>query len=334
MTRQTISVIVPAYRAATTLADCLTALSQQSLPPDELIVIDDASPDETAVIAQQFVTQHSVDAQQFPIILIQMPQNQGAAAARNAGIAQATGDIICCTDADCIPTSDWLANLIRPLADPTIMAAKGIYATQQTSPVARFVQIEYEDKYDFMAAHMRQTGSIDFIDTYAATYRRQVLLDVGGFNEAMTYLEDQELSFRLAAKGHKMVFEPTAIVHHHHSDKVWHYARKKFVIAYWKAATIRRHPEKLRQDSHTPQIMKVQMILSMLFGASLVISVLFPLFFVITAVLFLLFLSTTIPFVQKAWPKDRQVAILSPILLLIRAVALSLGYMWGLIKKS
>ena len=143
-------------------------------------------------------------------------ERRGAAAARNSGLQAARGEFVCFTDADCAPKSDWLREILAPFSDQAISGCKGTYATKQKEIVARFVQIEYEDKYDRLAKQKR----IDFIDTYSAAYRKQVLLDQDGFDEQFTYLEDQELSFRLAAKGYEMVFHPAAVVYHRHADSL------------------------------------------------------------------------------------------------------------------
>src|SRR5213079_2963542 len=95
---------------------------------------------------------------------------------------------------------EWLEQLVHPFLESShsvrpVVGVKGTYLTHQRSLVARFVQQEYEYKYD----HMARLPEIDFIDTYSAAYCRQVLLDNGGFETAFSTpsVEDQELSFRL-----------------------------------------------------------------------------------------------------------------------------------------
>ena len=325
-----ISVIIPAHNAATTLPNCLTALAQQTIPPDqyEVIVVDDGSVDETAVITRQ-----------SPAHLIRHEQKRGAAAARNSGLQAAQGDLVCFTDADCQPDQDWIAQITAPLRQQAdVIGSKGIYGCRQPQLVARFVQIEYEDKYDLL----RGQEYIDFIDTYSAAYRRDILLANNGFDENVFYVEDQELSFRLAARGYKMVFQPQARVYHHHSDTVAKYGRKKFMIGYWKAQIIRRFPNRAVKDSHTPQVLKLQMLLMAaalgLAGLGLMAAFLWPAMGSLLAGLLLLTLllfgATTIPFVQKAWPKDKRVAIAAPPLLGLRALALGFGYGWGLLRPE
>ncbi|MCA9944073.1 MAG: glycosyltransferase [Anaerolineales bacterium] len=315
-----VSIIIPALNAQDTLPACLQACREQALPAGvhlEIILVDDGSTDRTPEIAEE-----------KNVRLIRHQTRRGAAAARNNGLNVAQGDIILFTDADCVPQPNWVAEMIRPFQDPTIQGCKGIYATQQPELVARFVQIEYEDKYDLLRAQ----PAIDFIDTYSAGYRAAALQAAGGFNEAIRYVEDQELSFRLAAAGHKMVFQETAVVFHQHSDSLPRYFRKKVMIGYWKAQIMRLYPERIIKDSHTPQVLKLQMGLVALCLGTLFASFVLPITFFATVLFLALFVLTTLPFLKKAWPKDQPVCLASPWLLFCRALALGIGYAWGLAR--
>ncbi|MCA9971988.1 MAG: glycosyltransferase, partial [Anaerolineales bacterium] len=214
-----ITVIIPAFNAAATIGACLQALREQTAVPAplEILVVDDGSADATAALARQHGAQ-----------VLQQP-HAGPAAARNRGIHAARGDLLCFTDADCCPAPDWIAEITAPLrADPAIAACKGTYWTDQRALFARFVQLEYEDKYDRLRAYER----ITFLDFYAAACRRQVLLDNDGFDERFPNSEDRELSYRLAARGYQLVFQPSARVGHLHADSLADYFRKKVQNGY------------------------------------------------------------------------------------------------------
>ena len=148
----------------------------------------------------------------------------------------------------------------------------------------------------------------------------------------MACAEDVELSYRLANLGCKLVFNPKAKVIHRHPDSLGDYLRKKFKFAYWRMLSLKKHPNKILADSHTPQSMKVQLLLFPALVASLVLAFDFscagedqfrP--------YFLLALLTTIPFIMKAISKDAAVGFLSPLFLILRSgvqfLGVSLGYL-------
>ncbi len=311
------SVIVPAYNAEKTLPHTLEALRRQTVPPTEyeIIVVDDGSTDRTAQIAEQ-----------FGVRVIRQP-NQGPAAARNTGVQAAQGDIVLFTDADCAPRPDWLERMVAPFQKADIVGSKGAYLTRQRSWMARFVQQEYEDRYD----RMRRFQFIDFIDTYSAAYRKDVFLANGGFDTIFptASVEDQEFSFRLAQKGYKMVFVPEARVYHHHDTSVVEYARRKFYIGYYKALLTRWLPERLITDTHTPPVLKLQLVL-MAFQVTL-----FPLMFWIPLVrgifvgAWLAFYATTVPFLAKIARRDPGVLLPALVYLPVRALALGSGFLAG-----
>jgi hypothetical protein len=228
-----------------------------------------------------------------------------------------------------------------------VAGSKGAYETEQRSLTARFVQQEYEERY----ARMARRESIDFIDTYAAAYRREVLEAVGGFDERyrLPSTEDQELSFRVAERGHRLVFTPDARVGHLHADSPWAYARKKAKIGFYKVATLRRHPGKAVSDSHTPGTLKLQLLLAppVFVGAALALlglaagqglSLGAP-----TAHLARwgalgwlplgAFLLTALPLWLRALRADVGVGLIVPFFVLIRATALGAGVAFGLLRE-
>jgi lipopolysaccharide/colanic/teichoic acid biosynthesis glycosyltransferase/GT2 family glycosyltransferase len=316
MMPQSVTVVIPAYNAARSLPDCLAALARQTRPPDEVIVVDDGSTDDTAGAACRLGA------------AVVRQANTGPAVARNAGVAAARGDLVLFTDADCAPWPDWVERMCRPFDDPDVAGAKGAYRTRQSSLVARFVQQEYAAKYRRTARYR----SIDFVDTYAAAYRRDVFLQNGGFNPGFTRaaMEDHEFSSRLARKGHRLVFLPDAIVEHRHPTTIDGYFRRKYWVGYWKAVMLRHLPEKTLTDSHTLPSQRWQIGLLGLAGLSLAAAVLVgaPAAWLSAACL-ALFGLTALPFLAAVWKHDRPVLLVAPALLAVRAAALGAGLAAG-----
>lgn len=321
MAKPWITVIVPAYNAVTTIDGCLSALLQQTQPLDtyEIVVVVDGPDDGTEEQAQRYGAH----------VLVQ--PHRGPAAARNAGAACARGDVLLFLDADCEPKEDWIEQMVRPFQDPGIVGVKGVFKTRQRSLVARFAQAEYEEKEDRMC----RGQYIDFIDTGSAGYRADVFRENGGFNTDLPGAEDVEFSFRLAAQGYKMVLAKQAVVYHRHPESLAEYLGRKFRYGVWRSFVYYRFPSKMMRDSRTPQAMKVQLGLIFLLAIICLASVLRPFLVTGAVVIVGLFTLSTFPFCLKVARKDPVVAIVSPIMLLLRAVAslagLAVGIGWTLL---
>ena len=322
MGRLRCSVVVPAHNGATHLNECLQALERQSAPQDsfEVIVVEDGETDEGQRLNL------------WPGVRWLQQAHQGPAVARNMGVAAAHGELVLFTDADCAPAPDWVSAMLTPFDDSRVNGVKGVYATDQRSLVARFAQLEYEDKYQRMAGQ----ETIDFIDTYSAGYRRHVLQAAGGFDTRFptASVEDQELSFRLAKAGHRLVFQQTAVVYHQHPATLWAYARRKFRIGYWKVLVHERHPDKLLRDSHTPQVLKLQMLLLAMLLPVVGVGLTAPGRWWLAPAIALALAGSMAPFCWWVWHKDQRVALIAPMLLATRAFSLGFGFAGGLIGQA
>jgi glycosyltransferase involved in cell wall biosynthesis len=312
-----ITVIVPAYNAANTLPLCLVALQKQTYPPDEIIVVNDGSIDETAKVAGAFK------------VKVINQSHQGPAVARNLGLSNAHNDIVLFTDADCEPISTWAAEMLAPFSDPRVVGVKGSYRTHQKENIARLVQYEFEDRYD----RLERQETIDFIDTYAAAFKRTVLNKMGGFDPAFprAVSEDAELSYRLSRAGCRMIFNRDAVVYHCHPRTWKTYIRRKIKFSYWRMMAYRLHPAKVLQDSYTPQLLKVQLALVYLLLGFAGLAICDPAFLIGAVVSLGLLLISAIPFSRRVVQHENSLFIASLAFILVRTLAFSIGVAGGMI---
>ncbi len=319
-----ISVIVPVFNSEKTIGKCLDSLLNQAFPREdyEVIIVDDGSTDSTAQILKGYS------------VKVITQTNRGPATARNVGAEEAKGEILLFTDADCVPSENWVEEMLKPFHDEEVKAVKGAYKTRQKSMVARFSQLEFEERFELL----KKAPSIDMVDTYSAGYRKKGFIHMKGFDTSFPVAnnEDTELSYRMSSQGHKMVFNPNAIVYHlGHSESLKKYAVLKFWRGYWRMVVYKRFPDKMIKDSYTPQTLKLQILFLFLSAACLPLAFLFPPYGKYPFYLMsLFFIFSTFPFTLAVIKKDLLVGIFSPIFLLVRAASIGLGALVGMIGTA
>jgi hypothetical protein len=182
-----ISVVIPAHSAAATVARAILSVQAQTPAPDEILLVDDASEDDTAAIAER-----------LGATTIRLTVRQGAAAARNAGVDAATGDVIAFQDAD----DEWLPDKLArqlPLLENAAFVACGarLFAEDGTDLGPLYDgQIPDEGTESWRGLLARNT-----IATPCVLVWRSAFDAVGGFDPALPVAEDQDLWLRLARHG-------------------------------------------------------------------------------------------------------------------------------------
>jgi hypothetical protein len=185
--RPRVSVVIPAHDAAATLARAIASSRAQQQPPDEVIVVDDASSDDTAALAER-----------LGATTIRLPARAGAAAARNAGIAAAAGDIIAFQDADDEWLPDKLAVQLPLLAGADFVACGACLFDESGKNLGPLYdgEIPREGAEAWRGLLARNT-----IATPCVVAWKAALDAAGGFDPALPVAEDQDLWIRLALRG-------------------------------------------------------------------------------------------------------------------------------------
>ncbi|MGW0507534.1 glycosyltransferase family 2 protein [Micromonospora sp. NPDC003241] len=210
----TVSVIVPTHNSAKTLGACLAAVHRQRHPVTEVIVVDDASTDDTRAVARR-----------FPCRLLVTDHNAGPAAARNRGIRAATGDLMFFLDSDCAPEPDALGNALAVLREqPDVACVHGIYALE---PLFDDGPIE---AYRLTHGHywrLRHVGRVRTTLFAICLIRREVFTTVGLFDEKLRASEDVELGDRMGER-YGIVLTDTVVCRHDDDSRLGALLAKQF----------------------------------------------------------------------------------------------------------
>ena len=199
--KPTISVIVLAYNEQYRLASCLDSLAQQSVLPDEIIVVDNNSTDETAAVAAR-----------YSFVRVIRETKQGIVYARDTGFDAARGDLLIRLDADCQAAPDWISTIVEAFAgDSKLMAANSNYATTELSPNGK-----YWGKWVFSwfrQWHQRHLGITPVLYGSTLILRRSAWSAIRKYLVRARYLsEDIDITLALMEHRQKAAIIPGAIV--------------------------------------------------------------------------------------------------------------------------
>jgi glycosyltransferase involved in cell wall biosynthesis len=199
-----ISIIVPVYNGEATIRTCVEALLGLDYPRDrfEVCIVDNKSVDGTRRIVEG-----------YPVTLLQEAAVQSSYAARNLGIAHASGDVLAFTDADCVPERGWLRAIVSAIEPSDVGGVAGaIEAFRADSAVEK-----YQARRAIRADRAYKHKVLPFAQTANAAYKREVFEKIGLFDPTLIYGGDLDFSWRMqSAGGLRLVYEALAFVWHRH----------------------------------------------------------------------------------------------------------------------
>jgi len=201
MSQPSVSVIIPARGGAPGLETCLGALEGQTLPPHEVILVDNGLDGGSDRVRKA-----------MPSARIVREERTGSYSARNTGVRAATGSVLAFTDADCLPEPDWLTESVRALAGGETAIVAGSVEVTASSLGDRSPAEVLELKFGFpQEAYVRKQG---FGVTANLVVPRNIMEVVGPFREDLLSGGDFEWGRRAAAAGFRTIFEGRARVRH------------------------------------------------------------------------------------------------------------------------
>jgi glycosyltransferase involved in cell wall biosynthesis len=193
-----LSIIVPAHNAAHDIAGCLSAIRASAMTfAHEIIVVDDASSDETGSIAAAFADE-----------VIALPGTpRGPAFARNHGVAASRSPIAVFIDADVMVHADAIARMMAALDTHDIAAVFGSY---DDNPVASGIVSQYRNLLHHLV-HQRSAGDVQSFWAGCGAVTKSAFNAVGGFDANRFHhpeMEDVELGYRLIDHGYRIMLDP------------------------------------------------------------------------------------------------------------------------------
>ncbi len=208
------SIIIASYNGSAYLKECLASLRQAVQPEDEIILVDDASQDGSAGLAQRL----------WPAArIICNHTNRGFAAACNQGAGEAAGEFLAFLNQDTRVSPGWLSALLEPLRQfPTaglatsrllLMSRPG--AINMCGQDIHFTGLSFGRGFLIPADSFSQPEKVSAVSGASFAIRRDLWQRLGGFDEGLfMYYEDTDLSWRAQLAGYSCLYVPGSLVYH------------------------------------------------------------------------------------------------------------------------
>jgi GT2 family glycosyltransferase len=235
-----VTVIVVTYNSANVLRLCLSSLVAQTYPQFEVVIVDNASVDDTCAIVEK----------EFPKFrLIRNSNNPGFAAANNQAMRQTSGEFIALINPDVELHPDWIAEAVacaRMYADIGVVGSKVFYSNrivlQHVGGMLRPNALTYHlGEGEFDIGQYEEMRSVDYVIGAALLIRRDVATALNYLDERyFMYFEETDFCVYARRLGYRVVYWPGAIAIHHENHSLsgapsrryfqrYHTSRLKFV---------------------------------------------------------------------------------------------------------
>ncbi len=241
-----VSIVIPSYNRAKELERCLRSLFDLDYPADclEIIVVDDASTDETSSVLQHLVKEAAIH--DLVMRVVRHEKRQGVGIGRNTGAEAAQYDLIAYIDSDCVASPGWLRELVPAFQDAQIAAVGGmIRACERNTLLGRYEDVRSSLYMGERPQLVNLKGPLTYLPTANMVVRRMAWRQLGGF-APMTHGEDVDFCRRLLLSGASINYIPQGVIFHDYRTTWDAFLRIRAAYASAEAALIKCHPTERR----------------------------------------------------------------------------------------
>jgi len=311
------SVIIPAFNAGKTIGKCLEAVFSSDFKPFEVIVVDDASQDNTVVSASEFNCK-----------VIRLERQSGSSYCRNTGAEAAHGGILVFIDADILINRTTLGRIAKILnSNPDTVGIVSIFS--KTTPDKNFFS-QYKNLY-MNYIFNRCPSRIDFIHTSCFGVRKE---HFEPYDVTYAAGEDTELGMRLSGKGYKILLDKSLEVIHLKKYSLASFIKNDFKIPYaWARLFVERkglnHLVRKRRFFHARGTQLLSIAASFLLLGAIFLS---PILALLSGIFFIALNSRFILFLYKE--RGLVFVIKAVFVTWIDALVMGLGVMAGVVSNT
>jgi succinoglycan biosynthesis protein ExoA len=258
-----VSIIVPCYNEETTIGLLLSAIAKQTYPISsiEVIIADGLSSDRTRSV----IAGYRQENPNLQVAIIDNPKRT-IPAALNTAISIAKGNMIIRVDAHSVPKSDYVERCVQALETGLGENVGGVWEIQPsgTGWINRAIAVATSHPLGVGDARYRYTKEAGWVDTVPfGAFRRELVDQIGGFDETLLANEDYEFNARVRQHGGKIWLDPAIRCVYFARANLRELGRQYWRYGFWKARMLLRYPGTLRWRQALPPVFVASLVVWM-----------------------------------------------------------------------
>jgi len=324
------SIIVPCYNERTTIQLLLDALYAQTYPRTdmEVVIADGASTDDTPSVIADWQQAHP----DLRVVVVQNPART-IPAGLNTAIQASQGEIIVRLDAHSKPEPDYVTRSVAALLEDRGQNVGGVWDIQPSREdwIACSIAAAASHPIAVGDARYRYSGQAAYVDTVPfGAFKRDLLEQVGMFDETLLTNEDYEFNTRIRQSGGKVWFDPQIRSVYYARENLNALARQYWRYGYWKVQMLRRYPNTIRWRQALPPLFVLTLIVLTLLAPFLTL-VFWSLVSIITLYTAILVCVGGYLALQRNMP---GFALGVPLAIACMHFSWGTGFLWGMIRPQ
>lgn len=315
-----VSIIIPIYNEEKYIVKCLDSVIANDYPKDkiEVLIYDGQSTDRSREIVAEY-------SRNYQYIKLRDNPKKIQVVAFNMGINESTGEIILIMNAHTSYATDYIRQCVEVLTGSDAVNVSGVQNAIGTSYFSNAVAIATTTPFGIGDARFRYSNREESVESvFPGAWRRQTLIDIGGFNEEWAINEDYELNFRLREKGGKILLSPKIHCEYHVRSNLRLLIKQYFRYGLWKVKTLVTHPDSLRWRQLAPPFFLLLILVSIILNFfNWRIGILFPLIYCISSIFASL---------MQSLRKGLKYLPILPVVFAVLHFSWGIGFCFGLLK--
>ncbi|MDR7239522.1 polysaccharide deacetylase family protein [Neobacillus drentensis] len=238
-----VSVVIAAYNEEKVICKTVDSILASDYPAFEILIIDDGSKDDTAVVIQETYANHPL------VRLIQKP-NGGKSSAVNLGFKEANGEIVVALDADTLIAENAISLLVNHFKNKNVAAVSGnVKVGNKGNLLTNWQHIEYVTGFNLERRAFAALNCITVVPGAIGAWRKNDVEEAGYFQED-TLAEDTDITLTLLRQGKTIEFEEKAYAYTEVPEDIKSLAKQRYRWVYGTLQCLWKHREALFNKKH------------------------------------------------------------------------------------